>query len=162
MEQIVSTSGIAKTTIYRYFPTKDALVEAFLEKEDREFWNQWEAVAGAHARPADRIDALCRWVGERVVRPRYRGCPQVNVAAEFSDDAHPARIVARRHKMEMHRRLVSLCSAAGNEHPERTGQQIALLFDGAFVSGGQLADVDAGALLADAVRRLLSICERNG
>lgn len=154
MERIVETSRVAKTTIYRHFPTKDALVEAFLENEDAEFWEQWELTIGGQ-RPDEQIAALCAWVGERILRPRYRGCPQINVAAEFANDRHPARVIGRRHKAEMHRRLVELAAAAGAATPADTGSQIALLFDGAFVSGGQLVGTDASRLLKDAARRLI-------
>lgn len=155
MEQIVDASGIAKTTIYRHFPTKDALIEAFLEKEDREFWSQWDAVVAPVATPTARIGALCDWVGDRVRRDNYRGCPQLNVAAEFADAGHPARRVARRHKDEMHRRLSDLCRQAGVDDATIVAMQIALLFDGAFASDGRLKPFDAGALLRSAVHRLL-------
>jgi len=155
MEQIVDASGIAKTTIYRHFPTKDALIEAFLEKEDREFWSQWDAVVAPAASPIARIDALCDWIGDRVRRDNYRGCPQLNVAAEFADAGHPARRVARRHKDEMHRRLSDLCRQAGVDNATIVAMQIALLFDGAFASDGRLKPFDAGALLRSAVHRLL-------
>jgi AcrR family transcriptional regulator len=156
MEQIVETSGIAKTTIYRHFPTKDALIQAFLEKEDDEFWSQWDAVVAARATGAAKLDALCAWVGERVRRDGYRGCPQLNMAAEFADAAHPARIVARRHKMEMLRRLEAICREAGARPADEIAMQIALLFDGAFSSDGRLGGFDAPRLLRQAVRRLAS------
>jgi AcrR family transcriptional regulator len=152
MEQIVEESGVAKTTIYRHFPNKDALVEAFLKKEDVEFWSQWDAVTATARTPAEQLDALCEWVAARVTRDGYRGCPQVNVAAELADPAHPARLVARRHKAEMHRRLAALCE--GLPCPETVAMQIALLFDGAFTSDGRLREIDASGMLRTAVRRL--------
>jgi AcrR family transcriptional regulator len=155
MERIVEVSGIAKTTIYRHFPTKDALVEAFLKKEDAEFWSQWDAVIAAARTPADQLDALCDWIAVRVTRDGYRGCPQVNVAAELADPTHPARLVARRHKAEMHRRLTSLCGDMPGS--ETVSMQIALLFDGAFMSDGRLCDIDAAGVLRGAVRRLTGI-----
>jgi AcrR family transcriptional regulator len=155
MEQIVEESGIAKTTIYRHFPTKDALIEAFLEKEDAEFWSQWDTVIGTATTSLDQIEALCDWIGERVRRDAYRGCPQLNVAAEFADGAHPARLVARRHKAEMHRRLEEICARGGVVHPGTTAMQIALLFDGAFMSDGRLSPYDAPALLKHAVDLLI-------
>jgi len=155
MEQIVEVSGIAKTTIYRHFPTKDALIEAFLEKEDAEFWSQWDAVIAEADTAVDRLDALCDWIAVRVTRDGYRGCPQVNVAAELADPTHPARLVARRHKAEMQRRLAALCEDLPDA--ATVSMQIALLFDGAFMSDGRLRDVDAGDLLRGAVRRLTGL-----
>jgi AcrR family transcriptional regulator len=157
MEEIVATSGVAKTTIYRHFPTKDALIAAFLEKEDDEFWAQWDSVVGICDLPIEKLDALCRWIGERASRAGYRGCPQLNVAAEFADADHPARQVARRHKAEMHRRLQVLCGSVEPRNSEPAAMQIALLFDGAFMNDGRLCGFDAPNLLSHAVHSILGV-----
>lgn len=154
MEEIVETSGIAKTTIYRHFPTKDALVEAFLEKEDAEFWQQWDAAVASASSADGVLDALANWIGARVERPGYRGCPQINVAAEFADPGHPARTIARRHKAEMLRRLEAICQNAGAKPATRVAMHLALLIDGAFMSDGRLSGRDAAATLKSAFLRL--------
>ncbi|RKQ68235.1 TetR/AcrR family transcriptional regulator [Oceanibaculum indicum] len=153
MEQIVAESGIAKTTIYRHFETKDALIEAFLQKEDAEFWAQWDAVVG-DASGLEALDRLSLWIGNRVRRDGYRGCPQLNLAAEYADESHPARIVARAHKAEMLRRLSLLCAGQGGTDADEQAMRIALFFDGVFMSGGRLNDRDAPELVRRAVRRL--------
>jgi AcrR family transcriptional regulator len=157
MEEIVMLSGIAKTTIYRHFPTKDVLIAAFLELEDQEFWSQWEETERAGVTPLQKLDALCDWVGERVGRDGYRGCPQLNIAAEFPDADHPARRVARRHKTEMYRRLRELCYSLHREHADVAAMQIALLFDGAFMNDGRLRTFDTRDLLKRAIRSILGI-----
>jgi AcrR family transcriptional regulator len=157
MEEIVATSGVAKTTIYRHFPTKDALIAAFLEKEDDAFWTQWDGVVSAPDLPIEMLDALCVWIGKLASRAGYRGCPQLNVAAEFADPDHPARQVARRHKTEMHRRLHGLCDATEAENAGIAAIQIALLFDGAFMNDGRLNAFDAPNLLKQAVHRILGV-----
>ncbi len=46
-------------------------------------------------------------------QPTYRGCPQINVAAEFPEAAHPARKVAKAHKRELRARLKALAERLG-------------------------------------------------
>lgn len=157
IDLIIDRAQVAKTSLYRYFRTKDDLVAAFLEREDREFWQQWDEVVARHsADAAAELDALLKWVGERVARPGYRGCPQLNVAAEFADPAHPARVVAARHKLEQRRRLALLCKRIGAKKPDVAASQLSLLIDGAFTSGALLLGENAGKVLRAAGRALVN------
>jgi AcrR family transcriptional regulator len=156
VEWIVEESGVAKTSLYRHFHTKDDLVAAFLEREDREFWTQWDAVVNAVAGdPMRELMALLDWIGQRVCRDGYRGCPQINVAAEFSDPEHPARKIRTRHKAEMFERLKVLVKRIKKNRPDDVAHQIALLIDGAFTSDGRLSRVGATRILQTAARALI-------
>lgn len=159
IEWIVAESGVAKTSLYRHFQTKDDLVAAFLEREDREFWQQWEEVVAAAASPRLKLMSLLDWIGKRVSRDGYRGCPQINVAAEFSDPEHSARKIRRRHKAEMFERLRGIVGRVGVRRPDDTAVQFALLIDGAFTSDGRLSKTSAVRILqsgADALLKDLS------
>src|SRR5246127_3761763 len=81
---VVEKAGVAKTSLYRHFGTKDDLVVAFLQRMDQEFWQTWETVTAQHADDARaELHAQLAWIGERASQPDYRGCPQINIAAEF-------------------------------------------------------------------------------
>lgn len=163
VEWIVAESGIAKTSLYRHFHTKDDLIAAFLEREDREFWVQWDHVLDAAAGdPMRQLMALLEWIGERVSREGYRGCPQINVAAEISDPDHPARRIRARHKAAMFERLKVLVSRIGANHAEDVAYQIALLVDGAFTSDGRLSRVGATRILQSAARTLIGKHQARG
>lgn len=156
VEWIVADSGVAKTSLYRHFATKDDLVAAFLESEDREFWGQWdEVVRTSAASPLSELMAILDWVGQRVSRDGYRGCPQINVAAEFSDPDHPARRIRREHKAEMYARLKGLVTRMKLRRSEDVALQIALLIDGAFTSDGRLTRSIASRVLQNAGRALI-------
>ncbi|HEY9552005.1 TetR/AcrR family transcriptional regulator [Allosphingosinicella sp.] len=156
VDLIVRESGIAKTSLYRHFATKDVLVAAFLKEEDGDFWRHWDAVAAKHFDdPAVELDAHLEWIGARLRRPGYRGCPQLNVAAEFADPQHPARRVAVAHKEEMRRRLTSIAGRMGLPRPEEVGAELALVFDGAFMSAPLGGGERIAATLKTSVEALL-------
>ena len=135
VDLVVEKAGVAKTSLYRHFGTKDDLVAAFLEREDQAFWSQWDRVSEQHADDAKaELDAHLDWIGERVGQLNYRGCPQINVAAEFPEAGHPARKVAKAHKREMRRRLRLIAERLNAAFPDELGGQLSVLINGAFVS----------------------------
>lgn len=157
VDLVVAEAAVAKTSLYRYFPTKDDLIVAFLEREDVDFWGLWDAVAAEHANdPAGELEAHMQWIGERLARSNYRGCPQINVAAEFAEQDHPARRVAQQHMVTLRSRLHGLAQRLDAPRPEELAAQLAVLINGAFVSSGLLSGDEATPVLQAAVRALLA------
>jgi AcrR family transcriptional regulator len=155
VDLIVDEAGVAKTSLYRHFPTKDDLIVAFLEREDADFWSVWDRVAKAHADdPRAELEAHMRWIGERLSRSNYRGCPQINVAAEFAEHAHPARQVARTHMQGLRARLGAITRRLGVARPDELAAQLALLVNGAFVSSELLTPEEATDALVGSARAL--------
>jgi AcrR family transcriptional regulator len=156
VDLVVAEAGVAKTSLYRHFRTKDELIAAFLAREDEDFWATWDRVAERNAADAaDELEAHLAWIGERIARPHYRGCPQLNVAAEFPDRDHPARHVATAHKRELRRRLEGIAARLGVQRPEELGGQLSLLINGAFVSSQVLTPGEATQLLVGGARALV-------
>ena len=150
VDLVVEQAGVAKTSLYRHFRTKDDLIAAFLEREDEQFWQQWDSVAQRHRSDAQaELDAHMRWIGERIARKNYRGCPQLNMAAEFPEAEHPARVVAASHKQELRARLEGIADRLGARRPNDLAAQLVLLVNGAFVSSQVIAaDEGVPVLLA--------------
>lgn len=157
VDTVVEAAGVAKTSLYRYFRTKDDLIAAFLRREDEDFWAGWDRVAVRHAQDGEaELEAHMAWIGERVGRPNYRGCPQLNVAAEFPEEDHPARVVARSHKQELRRRLRGVAERLRVDRPDDLAAQLSVLINGAFVSAQVLADDDATSILLQMTRALIA------
>jgi len=157
VDLVVDDSGVAKTSLYRHFRTKDDLIVAFLQREDAEFWAQWDEVAARHADdPVAEIEAHMRWIGKRLARANYRGCPQINVAAEFAEADHPSRTVSREHMQAMRKRLADSARKLGAARPGELAAQLGVLVNGAFVSASMLSPDEATRVLLGSARALLA------
>jgi AcrR family transcriptional regulator len=157
VDLVVEKAGVAKTSLYRHFGTKDDLVVAFLQRMDEEFWKTWDEVSQQH--PDDgraELKAQLEWIGERVNQPDYRGCPQLNIAAEYPELGHPARKFAKEHKREMRRRLKNIAEKLKSADPDQLAGQLAVLINGAFVSTPMYKPGEATALLQRAAAALIS------
>jgi AcrR family transcriptional regulator len=152
VDAIVERSGVAKTSLYRWFPSKDALIAAFAAEHDRRYWQWWDEICARHlGAPQAQFHAILRSIAKRIARPEYRGCPALNLATEFSDPEHPGRKVARAHKEELRRRVGVILEAMNVPDPARHAARIALLIDGAYVSGQALSNaIDSEELIAAA------------
>ena len=163
VDLVVLEAAVAKTSLYRYFPTKDDLIVAFLEREDLEFWALWDSVAEQHADdPAGELAAHMGWIGERLARSNYRGCPQINVAAEFAEADHPARLVAQRHMQALRSRLQDTAKRLKVRQPDQLAAQLAVLVNGAFVSSALLSPEEATGVLLGALKALLAGARAGG
>jgi AcrR family transcriptional regulator len=161
VDLVVEEAGVAKTSLYRHFRTKDDLVAAFLEREDEDFWSCWNGVTEQHKTdPVAELVAHLDWIGERVGRANYRGCPQLNVAAEFPDLDHPARRVASAHKEELRRRLKGIAERLRVKRPDELAGQLSLLINGAFVSSQIFSPGETGPLLHATARALIAAARK--
>jgi AcrR family transcriptional regulator len=139
VDLIVERSGVAKTSLYRHFSTKDELIAAFLDKENDGYWASWDQISKRHAGdPAAELRAQLEAIARHIVSPGYRGCPFLNVAIEFPARDHPARSVAMKHKSELRQRLFRLVDPLAARNAEELTDDIMLLIDGAYVDGDLL------------------------
>jgi AcrR family transcriptional regulator len=157
VDTVVERSGVSKTTLYRLFESKDALIAAFAAEQARLFWTRWDRIEEQHADdPRAALDALLSMIAERIGRPAYRGCPFLNLAAEFPDQNHPGRVIGRGTKDEMRARLATIVGKLGVGDPKRVASQIALLIDGAYVTGVMYEPTHLRGDLVDATAKLLT------
>jgi AcrR family transcriptional regulator len=157
VDTVVERSGVSKTSLYRVFESKDALISAFAVEKDRMFWAWWGDVEQKNAEdPRALLEALLSGIAKRIAHPAFRGCPFLNLVAEFPNDNHPGRVIARDNKEEMRARLATIVARLGVSDPNRTASQIALLINGAYVTGLIAESGDLRGDLIDAATKLLA------
>ena len=157
VDTVAEHSGVSKTSLYRVFDSKDALICAFATEKDRLFWAWWDDVEKKHADdPRALLEALLSGIAKRIAHPAFRGCPFLNLMAEFPDDKHPGRVIARDNKEEMQARLAAIVARLGVSDPNRTASQIALIINGAYVIGSIAESRNLKGDLIDAATKLLA------
>jgi AcrR family transcriptional regulator len=157
VDTIVEKSGVAKTSLYRWFPSKDALIAAFLEDQDRRFWQWWDKVVARHpGAPHEQLRALLAGMVKRLGSPQYRGCPFMNTTVEFADADHPGRVVARANREQMRRRLNGIVSALGAADPARLTDQLVLLINGAYAAAQVVGNLGPQQELIEAAETLIA------
>lgn len=133
VDTVVAQSGVAKTSLYRWFPSKDALIAAVLEQEARDRWAGWDATAQrADPDPRAQLRAQMTGIARFCSSSRFRGCPFMNVSVEFPDPAHPARVIALELTQELTRRFRALIDQMKVRDPVELAEQLVLLVDGSF------------------------------
>ena len=157
VDTVVEQSGVSKTSLYRLFDSKDTLIAAYAAERDQVFWAWWDGVEEQHAGdPRALLEALLSGIAEKIGRPAYRGCPFLNLATELPDKNHPGRVIAQDNKEDMRARLATIIAKLGVGDPNRTASQIALLINGAYVTGQLAEPADLRGDLIDAAMKLLA------
>jgi AcrR family transcriptional regulator len=156
VEEVCRVAGTTKMSLYRAFPSKDALVEAILREDCEAAECAYGAALAEAVPPRDRPLAYIRAAAALLRQPGFRGCPMGLAIAEFPDPEHPARKVADAQKRAMRERLQRLCAEAGAEDADRLGDTLLLLLEGAFAAAPYLGAEAAAAALEAAAERAIA------
>lgn len=140
VDRILAEAGTTRSTLYRHFPGKEALVAAYLEREDAMLD---EAFAGAEAVATSAehlLELAVQGVAEDAFRHHTRGCPFINASAEYPDAASPVRRIVREHRDRFRERLERYLRAAGRSDAAERAGELVMLRDAVLV-GSYLDDV---------------------
>jgi AcrR family transcriptional regulator len=148
VDRIVAESGVAKMSLYRHFPSKDALVLTFLQEREQRWTNDWlrAEVNGRADAPSARMLAIFDVFGEWFAIDDFEGCTFINVLLEFDDRASPVRQASVEHLRNIRSFLRDLAAEAGAANPEALAHQWHILMKGSIVAaaeGDRLAAVRA-------------------
>jgi AcrR family transcriptional regulator len=159
VDRIVAEADVAKTTLYRHFPSKDDLVVSVLRHHEDVWTKGWleQEVGRRGTTPGTRLLGLFDAFDEWFRRDDYEGCLFARALLETRDPASPVRSAATTGLENVRALIRSLAEDAGVADPDVFALQIQMLLLGAIVAAmsGQLE----AARHAREVARLL--CERN-
>ncbi|MEI9904639.1 MAG: TetR/AcrR family transcriptional regulator [Asticcacaulis sp.] len=152
VDAVMAGTGISKRTLYKYFPSKEHLIEAVLQH----YGDNVEAslFAPALARSEDsrrQILAIFDVRRELMDSSSCLGCLAMKAAQEYKGRHAGIEAAGRRSSQMIEDRLDVLCRKAGLAQPRETARQIALVLQGAVLTsqirGDTLVFDDAKAVV---------------
>jgi AcrR family transcriptional regulator len=127
VDSVAAEAGISKRSLYDTFPSKDALVAAYLRA-------RIQPLPASDLPAAAQVLALFDQLHARFANGDFRGCPFVNAVTELADDCDTARVIALGYKEDRRNHIATLLGQAGASDPQALASHIALLFEGAIAS----------------------------
>jgi AcrR family transcriptional regulator len=139
VDRIATEAGVAPTTLYRLFESKDGLIAAYVERAAT-LYKQWftRASQAPAGRPRERILALFDALAEQTQPQRCRGCPFLMALTEFPDPELPAHAHAVATKAWVRDRLRTLTDDLAATTPVRDpaalADDLAVIVEGVYAS----------------------------
>ncbi len=129
VDTIVAELGISKKTLYRLFPSKEALIIAYLK-------GRYRPLPEASDKPAaEQILANFDWIARALSSAKdYRGCAFLNAIAEMGDEEGEARDLAISFKESRRLWYRERLAQLEVDDPDTLATQLALLVDGAYAA----------------------------
>jgi AcrR family transcriptional regulator len=140
IDRVASEAGVAPTALYRLFPSKDALVAAYIERAEQRYQEWFDTVTKADSRtPAERIVALFKALAERTRPEICRGCPFLMALTEFPDtevEAHQRSVRLKEWVRGRLRRLAKehAVSCSSKVEAGLLADHLTLLFEGVYAT----------------------------
>ena len=125
VDTIAAEIGISKRTLYNHFPSKDALISAYLQR-------RFVEPRASDKPPVEQILATFDSLERRFAAKDFRGCPFVNAVAEMGPKDRAVKKIAAAFKESRRLWFRDLLIELGVADPEALATQLTLLVDGAI------------------------------
>jgi AcrR family transcriptional regulator len=139
IDAVISTSGVARQTLYRHFASKQDLVLAFLERREQEWTKRWleGEVTQRAGDPESRLLAIFDVFDAWFRRDDFEGCSFINVMLEHPDPADPVHRASVSYLAGIRGFLEGLAREAGIPDAQDFAREWHILMKGSIVAAAE-------------------------
>ncbi|MDP9116768.1 MAG: TetR/AcrR family transcriptional regulator [Actinomycetota bacterium] len=146
IDEIRDAAGVSLKALYGQFPSKQAIVDAYLARRDHRWRDLLESyVTSRSADPGEQLlltfDGLSAYLRSAKQVPH---CAFQQAYGQLAGGPADAVEMIRSHKADVQANFVRRARSAGLREPQALGQQLMLLFEGALITGAVQQDPRAG------------------
>lgn len=134
VDSIVENSNVAKMTLYKFFPSKDILIERTLVRRSLILQESiMDSVSRARS-PMGRIKSVFDWHEKWLTSSDFNGCMFIKASEEFPDESSPIKEASQLHKHWMTAYLVELLNDLRISNIQKIAKYIVIVLEGLTVS----------------------------
>jgi AcrR family transcriptional regulator len=135
LDRVIAEANVSKTTFYKHFESKDALVVAALQARDAWEMDAWgrAVLLLAGDAPRDQLLGMFDVLDVLFNEPAFLGCQFINAAAEFPNPNDPVHRLAADHKRANWKWVCDLAQRAAADDPQTFADAYTMLFEGALI-----------------------------
>ncbi len=159
IDKIMQASGVSKTTLYKYFRTKEDLVLELLAQRSAAILDTMnmrvsDLVTGdEEASSRERVGAIVDVISDWVAGDAFCGCNFIRAVSEYEPENEAITKLARQHKAAVKGLIREQLIGVPKAQCEQLAEDIMLIIDGAIVSAHVRERADAMA----SARRLINL-----
>lgn len=156
IDSVMADSGISKRTVYKYFPSKEDLIEAVLD-----YYTAWimhelfDPVMAASDDPRAQIIAFFDIRKAMIDESPTRGCLGMKASQEYVGKHQGITKLGKIAASQVERRFSEMSKQAGFAEPLSLGKQLNVLFQGALLLSHVYGDSSPFGAAKETVSRLL-------
>jgi AcrR family transcriptional regulator len=157
MDAIRTASGVSLKRLYQLFPSKDRLIEAYLERRNK----QWQTMLAEHVdaatEPRERILAVFEFLHDWFLQKDFRGCAFINSFGELGAISPRVAELAQQHKAGFRKALRDLAKDAGARDPQQLSDHLILLSEGAITTSAISGSAEPATRAREAAVLLMEV-----
>lgn len=134
IDTVMADSGISKRTLYKYFSSKEELIEAVLDHYVAGIVHElFDPVMAVSDDPRRQITAFFDIRKAMIDERPVRGCLGIKASQEYVGKHEGIATHGKAAASAVERRFVDMCERADFAEPAKLGKQINILFQGALL-----------------------------
>jgi AcrR family transcriptional regulator len=131
VDTVLARAGVSAATLYRGFPSKEALAAAALERRHRSWLAVWDQALSLAATPRDKLLAVFDAQEEFRSRPdASRWCAFLGSAAEYADPPEEIRQAVASDTDTLRARLLQLAEPVVGDGAPKLAEELMLIITG--------------------------------
>ncbi len=158
VDTVLADTGISKRTLYKYFPSKEHLIEAVLAQYGSAVEGSlFEPAMARSTDPREQVLAIFDVRREMMDACGHQGCLAMKAGLEYMGKHAGIEDTSKRSSLYIEGRFIALCRAGGVKNAEEAGAQVNLLLQGAVLTSQARRDTDVFDAAKAAVRLLIGL-----